>query len=218
MSALNKVDTLVKASMLKYPSIFPSRMDVLSHIFMVNGSGYYFEPEEGVFTTGEDVEVPDKIARETNKNSHETIETIRLGRAFDDHVRDFIEANIDSLCKHNVRDMTGNSVFTLSSTFYEENGVLARLEKFLDGGNSPDDIDEDWRQALKQFCIWFMRTCTSDFHVYYEGDNAKSDHKQLLPAYNMCERILNKIQTQNDRDQLAAQKAVLRDIAMRIKQ
>lgn len=216
MSDLNKVDNRVKASMLQYPSIFASRMDVLAHIFMVNGGGFYFDPESGEFTDGEVVEVPDNINRETRSSRIDT-ESSRVREAYENHVRDFVEANIDNLCKHNADYMTRDNVLMLSHTFYKERGVLSRVEKFLGEGNDPQEIDADWRQALKQFCTWFTMKCTRDGHVNDNGSGAKSSDKQLLGAYDMCTRLIKKLQSQDDKELLAKRSEIARNLIQRMK-
>ena len=40
---LNKVDQHIKSLMLTYPGLFKCRMDVLKHLFMVNGNGYEWD-------------------------------------------------------------------------------------------------------------------------------------------------------------------------------
>ena len=52
---LNKVDSHIKRMLLSYPTLFKSRMDALSHQFLVNGNGYEWDDAGGLSSIGDPI-------------------------------------------------------------------------------------------------------------------------------------------------------------------
>lgn len=147
---LNSLDLEVKKMMLSYPSIFPSRLECLHHLFCVNGTGYYWK--DGILVNDLDDDVmPEHIKSYEKKDESDKYfgEYYKVKNEFETTKRELTEKHIDYLCSdihHTGVNMKFISVYPMSWN-YCAMGYAA---------DNPYDIDVHWRRGIKEFCHWFF--------------------------------------------------------------
>lgn len=105
---LSSLDLQIKKMMLKYPGIFPSRLECLHHLFAVNGNGYkWTRRDDGLCVLvdhfddepmPEHIDPPKPYSLGVVNLQIEESEAIRL--EYEGIIRNFTEKHIDYLCKN----------------------------------------------------------------------------------------------------------------------
>lgn len=110
---LNSVDTHIKGMMLSCPVLFPSRLAVLKHLFMVNGNGYAWN-ESGELVNGNEqapcvamsftdlYERQEKIARDNDPIFAKLNATRQAALRREFSVRRLVEKDIDLYASEHV--------------------------------------------------------------------------------------------------------------------
>lgn len=162
---LNKVDQHIKMCMLTHPNIFPSRMSVLTHLFIVGGNGYRWtkngaleNPYDGDLKAG-NVKM-DYSDLDESKKKHENLiaqcgdqkelasqvlaaQRCRIERDY--LLRRHIEQNIDTYAKKHVGSENDNPGVNWLKDFAPE---YSKFSLSSDGFEKmPEVIEKDWALA-----------------------------------------------------------------------
>lgn len=188
---MNIVDKLVKDSILKYFSIFPTRMHVLTHCILGNGTSYeWIKKDDGlvylesVSSRGADqkagIEMIDpKNHDRANKTQEKSAELSNLIRAW-------IEDNIDEYSKKGFKAVGFN---------YNPN---VKSSLFSRGYNRLCDIQDMskvapvWRDAILELCEYFMEKMSVGGIPCFSlknRDYMKENKDQFLILFNAREKI-----------------------------
>lgn len=143
---LNKVDLIIKRSMLKYPMLYPNRFSVLSSLFCLNGNGFEWNEhgeivscfEEETSAMPDRIELSDLDKRINGVDKASSLHSLReLEGKKQAVIRLFTEANIDELCKTNLPsdEIRFTSIYPVSKGYC-----------LMD--TAPTMIDENWKMAL----------------------------------------------------------------------
>lgn len=152
-SELNKVDRHIKQMMLQYPSLFPSRIKCLSHLFLTNGNGYRWD-EQGCLVSYDNDQPVDKINYndldylKEQRNKHRSspfvitdyYQFLDVESEQERLVRQFRETHIDLFCRfHKIGE---------DFTYSDLNHFSVQWSAFRDApyGN----IDPDWEEVMKE--------------------------------------------------------------------
>ncbi len=166
----NELDKLVKASIMRHPIIFPSRIEVLEHLFMTNGNGYYWNFETGNSESafGRNIyQFPNKIGSQQIEKS-ETSD--HLGTQFIAMKHQFIEDNIDEIasdkmsyhtCELNIHHMSKHF-----SKNYSLIGQLLQAENLF-------SIKKIWRDGILELAEWFIQQTRVFYSLHSLDDMTK---------------------------------------------
>ncbi len=147
---MDVVTALVKDSILNCFSIYPSRMHVLQHVILGNGTGYAWVKcdESKKFVLRQQMraeELEGSIERKKVDSTHDIVGSMHssTGNEFYNHIADFVEANIDIYA---------------SSSFYSESLNLKpqRPYRISRGYNrlcdmpNIGDVHPDWLEAINE--------------------------------------------------------------------
>ena len=184
---MNCVDSLVKYSVLNYPSIFPTRMHVLSHALLCNGTGFEWVERDGLLYLEQSLQ-SDKSSDTIKMNQVNQYQTELSGdQELDNHIRQWIQDNIDKYClsnfRHNYTDrLLPRARYCMVSRNFNR---YDDLDKF-------DKIAPEWLDAMLEVCEHYME----DIAKMYGG----SPYLDCLKAIKcpMFREYYSFLQTQRD--------------------
>lgn len=151
--ALTIVDEVVKDSILRHFSIYPSRAHVLEQALLVTGNGFnWVEQEDGMFVLlcdYRDGEQPERIEhKELRDDADELLARVtdyNSGIAFRNLIADWISDNIDVYCTRRYVAALGGDLSPTKAGghFFSSSSAL---------GSMPDaaKIHPDWRAAIEE--------------------------------------------------------------------
>lgn len=190
---LSSLDKHVKQMMLNYPSIFPSRLECLHHLFCVNGNGYDWK--DGIMVPWSRKKRLQTKTIELEKPSERMMqiipeyETVRV--EFVNTIRKFTEQNIDHLCRdihHTNSRLTFIDVYPMSWDYCAMSYAA----------DHRDEIDPDWQLGILQFIHWFLPRVNGHYMVY-DSDGTKHADRIADPRvrqnYDLCLMVLDKIRS-----------------------
>lgn len=202
-----KVKDAVKASLMLYPTIQKTKLDVYEHMFLVIGNGYDWVNGELVAEKRVPT-VQEAIEKELNDNfqydlirdynvswnlNEFAIEVQEEGELIDESTKDSITEKYaqkitDRFKKHletknrNIQIILNAKKIAEEELHYVEDTETAERAKFVNETkelypliekysyllNTPDDIKDDWRDAIIEFCDYLL-TSEEDIVVNYRG-------------------------------------------------
>ena len=161
-------DTL-KSMIITCPRIFPTKLSVYNHLFLTNGNGYRWE-------NGELISEDD----EENCSIEDGLEALFNDELQYVFLEDYLEATTDSediinyVKRRNKEKLELTKIIVnynkiidgnLYITNEEELYPLCKYSKIL---NIPDDVKEDWKDAVKEF-IHYIMTSEEDNVIKYRN-------------------------------------------------
>lgn len=200
-----KVKDAVKASIMLYPTIHKTKLDVYEHMFLVIGNGYDWVngelvAEKRVPTVQKAIEkeLNDNFQYDLIKNFHVfwdlkefAIEVQEEGEFIDESTKDSITKKYaqiitDRFKEHlekknrNIQIILNAKKIAEEELHYVEDPETAETAKFVNETielyplsekysyllNTPDDIKDDWRDAIIEFCDYLL-TSEEDIAVNY---------------------------------------------------
>ena len=203
-----KVKDAVKASIMLYPTIQKTKLDVYEHMFLVIGNGYDWVngelvAEKRVPTVQEAIEkeLNDNFQYDLIKDFHVSwnlnefaIEVQEEGELIDKSTKDSITEKyaqkITNRFKEHLETKNRNIQIILNAKkiaeeelHYVEDPETAERAKFVNETielyplsekysyllNTPDDIKDDWRDAIIEFCDYLL-TSEDDIAVRYREE------------------------------------------------
>lgn len=199
---MNSLDLEVKKMMLQYPSIFPSRLECLHHLFATNGTGYEWEGGKLVYHGIDDDLMPEHIKMETKHDyglastQMDEYEEVRLTR--ENMVRQFTEDNIDFLCQdihHTGSRMSWINVYPMSWNYCAMSYAAEH----------PHRIDQEWRSGIREFIHWYLPGVNGYYGLYNDRGNGEGPDvsrirdPRIKSNYELCQKVLKMCQTDGDR-------------------
>jgi hypothetical protein len=199
---LNKVDRHIKTMMMTYPAIYPSRIAVLQHIFLVNGNGFdwgsdgcptmssygvpavtamdYSDLHQRISTVKED------IARETLEPMSVLLNVrhARLHRELAN--RQMVEDDIDLYATNHV--MQENLNFNASALkHFSTDWCLLSPRRF------PQVMDRDWALAAEEMMNIAQQAIFRELGIYSPHYKEENADEKLLKMYREIGTILDKL-------------------------
>ena len=160
---MNTVDSLVKRTILNYPICYPTRLHVLEHCLLGNGTGYGWSEKEDGFWYLEAYmtrrEEPYSTTIEMNKPC-DYEEGLSLDAQLDNHFRQWVNDNIDEYCKASYFHNYTSRLLPLARY-----GLVTPNFNRLDEIPDMSKIAPEWRGAIKEVCEHFM----TDIAQMYAG-------------------------------------------------
>jgi len=148
------VEETIKKAMINYPSLFPTKYDVLEHLFLVNGNGYDWENGQLIAIFG----------HAEKSNTAEC--AIKLAQDFIDGFKPYEDVNefAKQIITHTKIELLIEELTVLNnfeenykktSDEYLKNRNRAKLYPadfgFCKIGKIPENIQDDWREAVVQY-------------------------------------------------------------------
>jgi hypothetical protein len=214
-SYMNKVDLLIKQMMLQYPSIYPTRLSCLRHLFLVNGNGYdwdeagclvpwrmeYDRANDQMYYTDLDREEKDElfdsVISQSGLKDNPLVAFHKLEKDKERLDRQFREQHIDLFCQcHGIYD----------DFKYED---LVNFDVRYSAFNSAPygHIDSDWLAAMEETVSKMFYTFNQVWGMHYDtplkGDKMPEpsmfsrmpDRWQQI--YRSIQKIENKLEAQS---------------------
>lgn len=198
---LNVVDQMVKQSLLRCPTMYGSRLAVLSSVFFIGGNGYFWQ-QDGTLGSRYPVPMVTEMqfsdldspaapvsALETEIDrflaGHESVEQAKLKRLR--AIRSLIAEDIDLYARYNVM---GDSLHieTLKSFFgiFElDHGLIAK---------APFEVlHPDWAKALIELLNAALQTLRQSLHMSDSSFSREVADPQLLGYYDKIEALIGKV-------------------------
>ena len=147
----------IKSMIITCPRIFPTKLSVYNHLFLTNGNGYRWE-------NGELISEDD----EENCSIEDGLEALFNDELQYVFLKDYLEITTDSeriinyFKRRNKEKLELTKIIVnheniINEKFYitneEELYPLCKYAKIL---NIPDDIKDDWKDAIKEFLDFIM--------------------------------------------------------------
>lgn len=196
MSELNAIDQLVKHSILNYFSIFPTRLHVLTHCLLSNGTGFEWVKKEDGF-----LYLEQKFSRENPDDITNKIEILQINDdiskcnlthtssiELSNIIRNWIMDNIDVYCLKEFKAEGFN--YNPHNTSY----LLFRGYNRLCDIDDMSKIAPIWRDAIKEVCSHYM-TLLAPIGCPYISKEAldnirdKTNRDTYLILFNAYEKI-----------------------------
>lgn len=151
------IDSLVKKLILNHFRIFPSRMHVLRHLFLVNGTGFDW-------VVGDDGK-----AYLSNFSDPTGDEEMTMYNTADFYQPDGFANSVEM--ENLIREFVANNIDAYSSPDFFYVGVDLRPDTFTGHfsrkynclASAPDNIAEDWRAAILEVADYFMPKISEGF-------------------------------------------------------
>jgi hypothetical protein len=190
MNENNIVDQLVKDSILKYFSIFPTRMHVLTHCILGNGTGYeWVEKDDGLLYLDSVLSSNDGysgIAMIDPKKYGNSNPVKDKGAELSNLIRHWIEDNINDYSKKGFKASGFDYNPDVKSDFF------SRGYNRLCDVKDMSKIAPIWRSALLEVCEYFMKKMSVSGVPYFSiknRDYMKDNKDQFLILFNAREKI-----------------------------
>lgn len=157
----------IKSMIIMHPRLFPTKLSVYNHLFLTNGNGYRWE-------NGELISEDDK----ENCSIEDGLEALFNDELQYDFLESYLEVTTDSediinYCKRKNKEklelakVIVNHENIINEKFYitneEELYPLCKYAKIL---NIPDDIKDDWKDAIKEFLDFILTSEENEVIIY----------------------------------------------------
>ena len=173
----------IKSMIITCPRLFPTKLSVYNHLFLTNGNGYRWE-------NGELISEDD----EENCSIEDGLESLFCDQLQYDFLEGYLNTTPDSediinyFKRRNKENLELAKVIInyekiINEKLYlpnkEELYPLCKYAKIL---NIPDDIKDDWKDALKEFLDFIMTSEENEVIIYrnqYINELSKIQHNLL---------------------------------------
>ena len=157
----------IKSMIIMHPRLFPTKLSVYDHLFLTNGNGYRWE-------NGELISEDD----EENCSIDDGLEALFDNELQYDFLEDYLNATTDSEDiinyfkrrnkeKLELAKIIINYEKIINEKLYITNDVvlypLCEYAKIL---NIPNDIKDDWKDAIKEFLDFIMTSEENEVIIY----------------------------------------------------
>ena len=157
----------IKSMIIMHPRLFPTKLSVYDHLFLTNGNGYRWE-------NGELISEDD----EENCSIDDGLEALFNNELQYDFLEDYLNATTDSediinyFKRRNKEKLELAKVIInyekiINEKLYITNDVvlypLCEYAKIL---NIPNDIKDDWKDAIKEFLDFIMTSEENEVIIY----------------------------------------------------
>jgi hypothetical protein len=150
---LNCVDLVVKQTILTCFNAFPTRIHVLSHLFLSNGNGYqWVKGDDGLYSPKcweRDEEPATSIPLKEEDKMFSSAPGIVAAHAFDNLIRQWVNDNIDLYC---TRKYTFSTIDLRPKTLRH---VYSHYNLF-DEMPPVDELVPEWKAAIEEVCDYFL--------------------------------------------------------------
>lgn len=159
----------IKSMIIMFPRLFSTKLSMYNHLFLTNGNGYRW-------VNGELISEDDK----ENCSIEDGLEALFNDELQYDFLEDYLEATTDSEHIINYFKRSNKEKLELSKVIlnYEKiineklyitnEEILYPLCKYAKILNIPDDVKEDWKDAIKEF-IHYIMTSEEDKVIKYRN-------------------------------------------------
>lgn len=157
----------IKSMIIMFPGLCPTKLSVYNHLFLTNGNGFRWKNGE-------------LISKNSEKNCsiEDGLEALFNGQLQYDFLKDYLNITTDSediinyfkrrnkekleLAKViiNYEKITNEKLYLTNK---EELYPLSKYSKIL---NIPDDIKDDWKDAIKEFLDFIMTSEENEVITY----------------------------------------------------
>lgn len=183
---MNIVDELVKKSIINHFDIFPSRIHVLRHCLLCNGTGYeWVEHDDGLLYL--------ECYLESDIEDKSSIKMLKLENVLNDSVLSFenitrawVNENIDEYC------LKSFSYHTIDLRPKSTKNILSRGYNRLCDITDMSKISPVWQNAIKEVSEYYMRIMSSSgvCPTMREGlDSIRHDRDTYLILYNAYHKV-----------------------------
>ena len=199
---MNKIDQHIKRMMLRYPLLFPNRINCLYHLFLVNGNGYRWnaagELEDRCNTYADfdgkmnysdlDEDMDRLLSSKQDFPDHPIIQELNDGRELKNHeermVRQFREQHIDKFCRDIFGRSTDGNRFTTEMLLH----VDLNWSAFK---NAPyGSIDHEWLMVAESVIDKLDQYFNSVWNLYYDRPTENTP----VPNPSMFSRMPEQLQ------------------------
>lgn len=157
----------IKSMIIMHPRLFPTKLSVYNHLFLTNGNGYRWENGELISSYyKENYSIEDGLeALFNNEFQYHLLESyLNITADTEDIINYFKRNNKEKLTLINVILNFENIMNEkLYITNKEELYPLCKSAKIL---NIPNDIKEDWKDAIKEFLDFIMTSDENEIIIY----------------------------------------------------
>lgn len=177
------VKDTIKSMIIMCPRIFQTKLSVYDHLFLTNGNGYEWIGGELISKNGE-----------KNCSIEDGLEALFNGQLQYDFLEDYLNVTTDSediinyFKRRNKENLELAKVIVnyekiINEKLYlpnkEELYPLCKYAKIL---NIPDDIKDDWKDAIKEFLDFIMTSEENEVIIYrnqYINELSKTQNNLL---------------------------------------
>ena len=171
----------IKSIIITCPRIFPTKLSVYNHLFLTIGNGYRWE-------NGELISEDDK----ENCSIEDGLEALFNDELQYDFLEDYLEAVTDSeriinyFKRRNKEKLELTKVIVNYEKIINEKLYISNEEKlyplceYSKILNIPDDIKDDWKDAIKEFLDFIMTSEENEVVIYrnqYINELSKVEYK-----------------------------------------
>ena len=159
----------IKSMIITYPRIFPTKLSIYNHLFLTNGNGYEWidgelvskdDIEDFTIENGLDILFNDEFQYELLSNY------LEITSDKEDIINYFKRRNKE---KFELAKVIVNYEKIINEKLYltdeEELYPLCKYAKIL---NIPDNIKDDWKDAIKEF-VYFIMTSEENKIIIYRN-------------------------------------------------
>ncbi|WP_274644299.1 hypothetical protein [Pseudomonas serbica] len=198
---LNVVDQLVKQALLRGPSMYGSRLSVLSSVFFTGGNGYFWN-NDGTLGSRypaptctemkfSDLDSPPAPASALDVESEKFITPFELVKQARHKrlraIRTLIAEDIDLYARYNLMGDTLDveSLRNYFSIFELDRGLIA---------TAPYEVlDHDWARAMMELLNEAIHTLGDALRVRDSSFSRETANPQLLGYYDKIEELIGKV-------------------------
>lgn len=161
------VKDTIKSMIIMYPRLFPTKLSVYDHLFLTNGNGYRWE--NGELISDDD---------EENCSMDDGLEALFNDELQYDFLEDYLEVTTDSEDIINYFKRRNKEKLELVKVIINHEKIineklhiinevnlypLCKYSKIL---NIPNDIKDDWKDAIKEFLDFIMTSEENEVIIY----------------------------------------------------
>lgn len=161
------VKDTIKSMITMHPRLFSTKLSVYNHLFLTNGNGFRWENGELISKNGE-----------KNCSIEDGLEALFNGQLQYDCLKGYLNITTDSediinyFKRRNKEKLELAKVIinyekiTNEKLYLTHKEVLYPLCKYSKILNIPDDIKDDWKDAIKEFLDFIMTSGENEVIIY----------------------------------------------------
>lgn len=157
----------IKSMVIMYPILFPTKLSVYNHLFLTVGNGYKWENGELVSEDDkENCSIEDGLEKLFNNDSQYGFLESYLNVTTDseDIIKYFKRKNKENLELTKV--IVNYEKIINEKLFITNEDCLYPLCEYSKILNIPDDIKDDWKNAIKEFLDFIMTSKKNEIIIY----------------------------------------------------
>lgn len=173
----------IKSMIIMYPMLFPTKLSVYNHLFLTNGNGYRWENGELISLDDEEnCSIEDGLEALFNDElQYDLLEGyLNITTDTEDIINYFKRRNKEKL--EFVKVIINCKKIINEQLYITNKEKLYPLCKYTAILNIPDNIKEDWKEAIKEF-LDFIMTAEEDkvikYREKYKNELSKVKYKIL---------------------------------------